>query len=93
MSLQNNMPHAPIYWLQVQEHFNDIVVATYGRGFYILDDVTPLRALDEAVTPMRSCSSRVLRIVSSLFPVSKPVDLVVPVAVTSMGAIRPMERV
>ena len=50
MSLQNNMPHAPIYWLQVQEHFNDIVVATYGRGFYILDDVTPLRALDEAMT-------------------------------------------
>jgi hypothetical protein len=34
----------------VQEHFNDLVVATYGRGFYILDDVTPLRALDEAMT-------------------------------------------
>jgi hypothetical protein len=48
-SLQNNMPHAPIYWLQVQEHFHDIVIATYGRGFYILDDITPLRVLDEAM--------------------------------------------
>ncbi|MGE5243853.1 MAG: VPS10 domain-containing protein [Betaproteobacteria bacterium] len=43
--LQMNLPHAPAYWLTVQEHFNDLVVATYGRGFWILDDVTPLREL------------------------------------------------
>jgi photosystem II stability/assembly factor-like uncharacterized protein len=43
--LQMNLPHAPVYWLVVQEHFNDLVIATYGRGFWILDDVTPLRAL------------------------------------------------
>ena len=36
--LQNNMPHAPVYWIAVQEHFNDLVIATYGRGFWILDD-------------------------------------------------------
>ena len=41
--LQNNLPHAPVYWLTVQEHFSDLVVATYGRGFWILDDLTPLR--------------------------------------------------
>jgi hypothetical protein len=29
----------------VQEHFNDLVVATYGRGFWILDDITPLQQL------------------------------------------------
>jgi photosystem II stability/assembly factor-like uncharacterized protein len=42
---QSNLPHAPVYWLTVQEHFNDLVVATYGRGFWILDDVTPLQQL------------------------------------------------
>ena len=44
-SLQNNMPRAPVYWLVVQPRFNDLVVATYGRGFWILDDITPLRTL------------------------------------------------
>ncbi len=47
-SLRNNMPPAPVYWLTVQPHFNDLVVATYGRGLYILDDVTPLREFDSA---------------------------------------------
>lgn len=43
--LQSNLPHAPVHWLEVQPHFNDLVVATYGRGFWILDDVTPLQQL------------------------------------------------
>lgn len=47
--LQSKLPHAPVYWLTVQEHFHDLVVATYGRGFYILDDVTPLEQLTDAV--------------------------------------------
>jgi DNA-binding FrmR family transcriptional regulator len=48
--MQNNLPHAPVYWMVVQPHFNDLVVATYGRGFWILDDITPLRALGSSVT-------------------------------------------
>ena len=47
--LQMNLPHAPVYWLVVQEHFNDLVIATYGRGFWILDDVAPLRELTPQV--------------------------------------------
>jgi hypothetical protein len=43
--LQSNLPHAPVHDVTVQEHFNDLVVATYGRGFWILDDVTPLQQL------------------------------------------------
>jgi photosystem II stability/assembly factor-like uncharacterized protein len=44
--LQANLPHAPAYWLTVQEHFNDLVVGTYGRGFWIMDDITPLQQLN-----------------------------------------------
>ncbi len=47
--LQTNLPHAPVYWITVQEHFNDLVIATYGRGFWILDDVTPLQQLTNDV--------------------------------------------
>ena len=48
--LQNNLPHAPVYGITVQKHFNDLVLATYGRGFWILDDITPLRELTPQVT-------------------------------------------
>jgi photosystem II stability/assembly factor-like uncharacterized protein len=40
-SLQLNLPHAPVYDTTV--HGNDLVVATHGRAFWMLDDITPLR--------------------------------------------------
>jgi photosystem II stability/assembly factor-like uncharacterized protein len=43
--LRSSLPRAPIHWLAVQEHFGDLVLATYGRGFWILDDISPLRAI------------------------------------------------
>jgi hypothetical protein len=44
----------PVHWLTIQEHFNDLVVATYGRGFWILDDMTPLRTLTPDVLNERA---------------------------------------
>ena len=41
-SLQLNLPVVPIHDLVVQD--SDLVVATHGRSFWILDDITPLRA-------------------------------------------------
>ena len=41
--LQSNLPHAPVYWMVVQERFNDLAISTYGRGFWILDDITPIQ--------------------------------------------------
>jgi photosystem II stability/assembly factor-like uncharacterized protein len=43
--LQSGLPHAPVYWIAVQERFHDLALATYGRGFWILDDLTPLQQL------------------------------------------------
>ncbi len=45
--LQTNLPRAPVHWLTIQERFGDLVAATYGRGFWILDDMTPLREWTE----------------------------------------------
>jgi len=47
--LDTNMPAAPVYSLTVQPHFDDLVVGTYGRGIWILDDITPIRNLDRDV--------------------------------------------
>lgn len=46
--LKAGLPTAPVHWLEIQPHMSDLVVATYGRGFWILDDITSLRALDAA---------------------------------------------
>ncbi len=48
-SLQLNLPHAPVSWLAVQPRFGDLVVSTFGRGIYILDDLSPLRQLTPQV--------------------------------------------
>ena len=48
-ALQGNLPHAPVHWLTVQPHFNDLVVGTYGRGFWIFDDVTHLQQLTDDI--------------------------------------------
>ena len=48
-SLQSNLPRVPVYWLVIQEHFNDLVVGTYGRGYWILDDLTPIQKMNQTV--------------------------------------------
>ena len=39
--MQLNLPVAPIYDLEVKD--GDLVAATHGRSFWVLDDLTPLR--------------------------------------------------
>ena len=46
-SLQLNLPHTSIRDLTI--HADDLVVATHGRSFWILDDLTPLRELSDEV--------------------------------------------
>jgi len=40
-SLQLNLPHTSMRDLAIQDH--DLIVATHGRAFWILDDISPLR--------------------------------------------------
>ena len=47
-SIQSNLPTTPIYDLVVKN--NDLVLATHGRSFWVLDDVSPLRQFDDKIT-------------------------------------------
>lgn len=42
-SLQLNLPNTPINDLMVHERENDLIAATSGRSFWILDDLSPLQ--------------------------------------------------
>ncbi|HXB68441.1 MAG TPA: hypothetical protein VNY05_09365 [Candidatus Acidoferrales bacterium] len=44
-SLQLNLPTVSVRDLAI--HGDDLVAATFGRGFWILDDIAPLRQIDE----------------------------------------------
>jgi photosystem II stability/assembly factor-like uncharacterized protein len=44
--LKLNLPTVPIHDLNV--HDDDLVVATHGRSFWVLDDIAPLREIGEA---------------------------------------------
>ncbi len=46
--LRNNLPPVPMFQMVIQPQYSDLVAGTYGRGFWILDDITPLRDLDKA---------------------------------------------
>jgi photosystem II stability/assembly factor-like uncharacterized protein len=45
--LQLNLPHTSMRDLAI--HSDDLIVATHGRSFWILDDITPLRQLNEQI--------------------------------------------
>lgn len=47
--LRLGMPPVPVYDLQIQPDFNDLILGTHGRGFLILDDIGPLESLAAAV--------------------------------------------
>ena len=60
--LTNGMPPAPVHSMKVHPRDNALVIATHGRGFFILDDVAPLEHLASAKSAQ----------VAHLFPVQSP---------------------
>jgi hypothetical protein len=45
IQLKAGLPTIAVRDLDIQRRENDLVLATFGRGFYILDDYTPLRTM------------------------------------------------
>ena len=48
-SLQLNLPVTPVHDIQIQKRDKALVIATHGRSFWILDDITPLYQLNENI--------------------------------------------
>ncbi|MCB9246561.1 MAG: glycosyl hydrolase [Flavobacteriales bacterium] len=43
----NGLPTTTVMDMEIQKRENDLVVSTFGRGVYILDDYSPLRSITE----------------------------------------------
>ena len=58
-SLRQNLPSTSIRDLDVHtdNHQNDLVIGTYGRGFWVLDDITPLRQIAANAQAISSSSA------------------------------------
>src|SRR6185312_259995 len=65
-SMSLNLPDVPIADIEVEDH--DIAIASHGRGFYVLDNIEPLRQYTPAMeaekdvvlfapAPRRPCST------------------------------------
>ena len=61
IQLKDGMPVIPVRDLEIHKRENDLVCASFGRGFFILDDYTPLRQI----------TAEALKQESILFPVKK----------------------
>ena len=46
--LDRGLPAAPVSWIATQKLYHDVVISTYGRGLFILRDITRLEQQDEA---------------------------------------------
>ena len=44
--LKGNLPTIAVMDLAIQKRENDLILATFGRGFYILDNYSPLRSVN-----------------------------------------------
>ncbi|MDA3860185.1 MAG: glycosyl hydrolase [Melioribacteraceae bacterium] len=49
IQLKSGIPTTAVRDIALQERENDLVLATFGRGFYILDDYSSLRALSDSL--------------------------------------------
>jgi hypothetical protein len=67
LRLKGGLPTIAVRDIAIQAREGDLVIATFGRGFYVLDDLTPLRSLTPAVLEREAV----------LFPV-RPVLMYVP---------------
>ncbi len=62
VKLQGGMPTITIRALEIQKRESDLVAASFGRGFFVLDDISALRHL----------APQILSQEGTLFPVGRP---------------------
>ncbi|MFM7856019.1 MAG: WD40/YVTN/BNR-like repeat-containing protein, partial [Flammeovirgaceae bacterium] len=47
MKFTNNMPSVSVHFIDLHKKTNDLVLGTHGRGIIIIDDISPIRQLNE----------------------------------------------
>jgi photosystem II stability/assembly factor-like uncharacterized protein len=45
----NKMPSVAVHYIELNKKTNDLIMATHGRGIIILDDISPLRQINQQV--------------------------------------------
>ena len=70
--LKSGLPTIAVRDLEIQERENDLVLATFGRSFYVLDDYSPLRSIN----PESDIKAKIFPIKDALMYVdSRPLGL------------------
>ncbi len=49
VQMKSGLPTIAVRDIDIQKRENDLVLATFGRGFYILDDYSPLRIMSDSL--------------------------------------------
>lgn len=70
---QQNLPVTPIYDLAVQD--GDLIAATHGRGFWVLDDLTPLHDSSPAPAPYLFPPRPVVRVAREAYSITSLIAL------------------
>lgn len=68
--MKNNIPdYAMVRDIQIQPETNDLIIATHGRGIYILDDITPIREFTNSIanTPVYVFPNKPIKITNGKF--------------------------
>ena len=56
--LNLNLPITPVHDIQIHKEMKDVVIATHGRAFWILDDITPLY---DAAVAQQNTSTKLIK--------------------------------
>jgi hypothetical protein len=48
---KTGLPPAPVSWITIQKNYHDVVISTYGRGLYIMPDITVLENTGQTTPP------------------------------------------
>ncbi|MGW8266169.1 MAG: WD40/YVTN/BNR-like repeat-containing protein, partial [Longimicrobiales bacterium] len=51
--LQDALPASPVSWIMVEPRYHDLVISTYGRGLFVLRDITRLEQADQVPAEAR----------------------------------------
>ncbi len=62
MAFDSGLPTIPVRDLEIQKREGDLVAATFGRSFYVIDDYTPLRELARGSEPILASSGHLFEV-------------------------------